>query len=55
MSGAYKAVGWNRQKKIYDATMGSLVLVTILVFVAVTVMLNPSYTVETLVIRSTAP
>jgi len=54
MSGPYKAVGWNRQKKIYDTAMGSLILAAILVFVVVTLLVNPSVTAETLVIRSTS-
>jgi nitrite reductase/ring-hydroxylating ferredoxin subunit/DMSO/TMAO reductase YedYZ heme-binding membrane subunit len=54
MSGAYKAVGWNRQKKIYDGVLAGLVVAALAAFMAVTLLANPNVTAETLVIRSTA-
>ncbi len=54
MSGPYKAVSWNRQKKIYDVSMGALIFGAILLFVVVTLVAHPNVTAETLVIRSTA-
>ena len=33
MSVKYKPVGWNRQKRIYDATLAALVAASIAVFV----------------------
>ncbi|MGH7702388.1 MAG: Rieske 2Fe-2S domain-containing protein, partial [Gemmatimonadales bacterium] len=52
MSEAYKAVGWNRQKLIYDATAGAAVLVYLGTFMAVTLATNSDVTAETLVIRA---
>ncbi len=54
MSGKYKAVGWNRQKRIYDATLTVLLVLVIAAYILTTLALNPRSTVETLVLRSTA-
>jgi sulfoxide reductase heme-binding subunit YedZ len=54
MAGAYKAVGWNRQKRIYDACLAGLVMAAMATYAAVTLATNANVTAETLVIRSTA-
>jgi DMSO/TMAO reductase YedYZ heme-binding membrane subunit/nitrite reductase/ring-hydroxylating ferredoxin subunit len=54
MSVGYLAVGWNRQKKIYDALLFAFCVVYLLLFIAVTAISNPDYTFETALIRSTA-
>lgn len=54
MGASYVAIGWNRQKKIYDwciAVFCSLYLIT---FIGVTAIVNPDYTFETALIRSTS-
>ncbi len=52
MSTQYRAISWNRQKKIYDLTVGGLLLGYILLFVALGAWRNPSTTAETLLIRA---
>lgn len=54
MSVSYAAVGWNRQKKIYDVWIAVICITFLIVFAAGTILLNPDYTFETLLIRSTA-
>ncbi len=51
MSLKYKAVGWNRQKKIYDRVLLGGVAAYLLVFIAAGHVLHPQATAETLVIR----
>jgi nitrite reductase/ring-hydroxylating ferredoxin subunit/DMSO/TMAO reductase YedYZ heme-binding membrane subunit len=52
MSHSYQAVGWNRQKRRYDATLGAALLLYLLVFAAVSLARRPTITAETLVIRA---
>lgn len=52
MSVAYQAVGWNRQKKIYDRTMVAGMVAYLVVFIAVTLATHPEITAETLIIRA---
>jgi methionine sulfoxide reductase heme-binding subunit len=52
MSTQYRAISWNRQKKIYDLTVAGLLLGYILLFVALGAWRNPSATAETLLIRA---
>ncbi|MCI0352766.1 MAG: ferric reductase-like transmembrane domain-containing protein [Acidobacteriales bacterium] len=52
MSLQYQAVGWNRQKKIYDAIVISGVLLFLAVFVGLGAWLHPNATAETLLIRA---
>ena len=52
MSHAYQAVGWNRQKKVYDLTLLAGVVVYLLLFVAASTVLSPGATIETLLIRA---
>ncbi len=53
MSVRYAAVGWNRQKKIYDRTAALGVVLYIVAFVLVSALLFPTATAETLLIRAT--
>jgi methionine sulfoxide reductase heme-binding subunit len=52
MSIQYGAISWNRQKKIYDITFLSLLVVYLAVFLGVGLRLNPNATAETLLIRA---
>jgi sulfoxide reductase heme-binding subunit YedZ len=54
MSVGYAAVGWNRQKKIYDWLIVGFCVLYLLTFVALTAIFNPDYTFETVLIRSTS-
>ena len=47
MSHTYKAVGWNRQKRIYDLTLVGGILLYLALFVVVTLVLRPNATIET--------
>ena len=52
MSTFYRAVGWNRQKQRYDATIGIGVGAFLAVFAIGGFLIDPNATVETLVIRA---
>lgn len=52
MSVQYRAVVWNRQKRIYDAVVVGGVALYLGVFVAIGTVLYPTATVETLLIRA---
>ena len=54
MGHAYKTVGWNRQKKIYDFTLLGLVLLSASSFGTLTALRHPDTTAETFIIRFTA-
>lgn len=54
MGASYVAVGWNRQKKIYDWLIAGFCVLYLSTFISVTAILNPDYTFETVLIRSTA-
>ncbi|MFN0128137.1 MAG: Rieske 2Fe-2S domain-containing protein [Verrucomicrobiales bacterium] len=54
MGHAYKAVGWNRQKKLYDFTLLGIVLLAASVFGTITALRHPGTTAETFIIRFTA-
>jgi sulfoxide reductase heme-binding subunit YedZ len=54
MSVSYTAVGWNRQKKIYDWLIFGFCALYLILFVVVTAITNPQYTFETVLNRSTA-
>jgi nitrite reductase/ring-hydroxylating ferredoxin subunit/DMSO/TMAO reductase YedYZ heme-binding membrane subunit len=51
MSVQYGTISWNRQKKVYDLTLVSLLVLYLAVFVGVGAWRNPSATAETLLIR----
>jgi nitrite reductase/ring-hydroxylating ferredoxin subunit/DMSO/TMAO reductase YedYZ heme-binding membrane subunit len=52
VSGAYKAVGWNRQKKTYDRVALGGVILYLLTFAGVSLAMRPGITAETLVLRA---
>jgi nitrite reductase/ring-hydroxylating ferredoxin subunit/DMSO/TMAO reductase YedYZ heme-binding membrane subunit len=52
MSTSYRAVGWNRQKRRYDAAILVGVVGYLIVFVTGGFLIDPNATVETLVIRA---
>ena len=52
MSAGYTAVGWNRQKKLYDWFIAGFCVLYLTTFIVVTVFVNPDYTFETVLIRS---
>ncbi|HET9278454.1 MAG TPA: Rieske 2Fe-2S domain-containing protein [Flavitalea sp.] len=54
MSASYSAVGWNRQKKIYDWLIACFCTTYLSLFIVFTVAFNDQVTFETLVIRSTS-
>lgn len=54
MSAGYTAVGWNRQKKLYDRFLFGFCVLYLLSFVLITAFTNPEYTFETVLIRSTS-
>jgi sulfoxide reductase heme-binding subunit YedZ len=54
MSASYLAVGWNRQKKIYDWLIFAFCVVYLTTFIVLTAIFNPDYTFETVLIRSTS-
>ncbi|MGC4054199.1 MAG: ferric reductase-like transmembrane domain-containing protein [Paludibaculum sp.] len=51
MSVQYAAVGWNRQKRIYDTVLGCTAAGYLLAFAGLGAILNPTATIETLLIR----
>jgi sulfoxide reductase heme-binding subunit YedZ len=54
MSASYAAVGWNRQKKIYDWLIAGFCTSYLVLFIAVTLLFNEGATFETLLLRSTS-
>ena len=48
----YRAIGWNRQKKIYDSVLVAAVVLYLGVFVVAGALLRPNATIETLLIRA---
>lgn len=54
MSAGYTAVGWNRQKKLYDWLLFGFCVLYLVTFVLITAVVNPDYTFETVLIRSTS-
>ena len=54
MGASYTAVGWNRQKKKYDWFIFGFCVLYLSLFVGVTAIINPDYTFETALIRSTS-
>ena len=51
MSLQYQAVGWNRQKRIYDSVLAISVLLYLVLFAGLGSLIHPNATVETLLIR----
>jgi methionine sulfoxide reductase heme-binding subunit len=54
MGVSYAAVGWNRQKKIYDWLIAGFCVLYLTVFIVITAITNSDYTFETALIRSTS-
>jgi len=54
MGHAYQAVGWNRQKRLYDFTLLGLVVLAVSVFGTITALRHPDTTAETFIIRFTS-
>jgi nitrite reductase/ring-hydroxylating ferredoxin subunit len=54
VSVGYSGIQWNRQKKWYDATLVALILLAFGAWVAVSLVLRPRITAETLIIRGSA-
>ena len=54
MSTGYTAVGWNRQKKLYDWFIFGFCVLYLTAFILITAFINPDYTFETVLIRSTS-
>ena len=52
MSVQYGVISWNRQKKLYDATFLSLLILYLIVFLGLGSWRNPTATAETLLIRA---
>lgn len=52
MSLQYQAVGWNRQKRIYDVVLAGSVFGYLALFVGVGTLVHPNATIETLLIRA---
>jgi len=52
MSVQYQAIGWNRQKRIYDAILAAAVLAYLAIFVGAGSVVHPQATIETLLIRA---
>ena len=52
MSVQYQAVGWNRQKRIYDSVLAGGILAYLAIFVGLGAGLYPTATAETLLIRA---
>ncbi len=54
MGVSYSAVGWNRQKRLYDGLIAGFCVLYLVVFISFTAIFNPEYTFETALIRSTS-
>lgn len=53
MSVAYKGIGWNRQKRIYDVWLWLLIVAYLLLFAFFNTTFFPNATVESIIIRAT--
>src|SRR5262245_22632397 len=51
MSLQYMAIGWNRQKRIYDSVLAVGVVLYLAIFTGVGALIYPAATAETLLIR----
>ena len=52
MSVQYQAIGWNRQKRIYDSTLAAMILLYLALFAGLGAVVHPNATIETLLIRA---
>lgn len=51
MSHGYTAIGWNRQKKLYDGLIAIGIVIYLALFVGLSLVVHPNGTIETLLIR----
>ena len=54
MGHIYQAVGWSRQKRVYDLTLWVGIVLYLAVFIGLGAALHPNATIETLIIRGLA-
>lgn len=54
MSSTYRAIDWNRQKRLYDLTLLAFLFLGLGTFFAVSLLRSPNATAETLIIRGCA-
>lgn len=54
MGHSYKAVGWNRQKRVYDLTLWGGIVLYLSLFMGLGAAFHPAVTIETLLIRGLA-
>lgn len=54
MSASYRAIDWNRQKRLYDLTLAGLLALGLGSFIGVSLLVSPHLTVETLIIRGSS-
>jgi len=54
MSASYVTVGWNRQKKIYDAILAASLIAYLALFIAVSFVIHPTISAETAILRALA-
>src|SRR5215472_11054494 len=52
MSTEYRAISWNRQKKLYDLALVGFLSTYLLFFIGIGALRNPTATAETLLIRA---
>ena len=52
MSVQYQAVGWNRQKRVYDLVVAGSVFIYLVLFAGLGALVHPNATIETLLIRA---
>jgi sulfoxide reductase heme-binding subunit YedZ len=54
MSASYRAIDWNRQKRLYDVTLVTVLLLALGAFIGTSLLVSPNLTAETLIIRGTS-
>lgn len=54
MSASYRAIDWNRQKRLYDLTLTGGIVLALATFIGVSLAVSPGSTAETLILRATS-
>lgn len=54
MSHSYRAIDWNRQKRLYDLTVVGVLVLGLAAFIGVSLWVSPHFTAETLLLRGLA-
>lgn len=54
MSASYSAIGWNRQKRIYDIVIFIGCILYLSIFAIISLWIHPEITIETLIIRASS-